>query len=378
MRKDKWKSLLIGTLLLNCLVLGSVGCSSRQAEPVLLPATNNGREVASGAEGIDEWQVFYQPTASIETIVEGLAMVSYAGDYGFNTFLEQGGATSDRDVVNFLTQNWIGGEGLIFQNSPFGCSTVATVTTEGERLFGRNFDWQHCEALIVRAQPEEGYSSLSTVNMNFIGSVGSVLNVLPDSLRALAALYAPLDGMNDQGLCVAVNMIQDSARINQNTGKAGLTTTTAVRMLLDQAANVEEAITLLENYDLHGSMGMMVHFALADRTGRSVVVEYINNQMSVVETPVVTNFYLTEGDKYGIGTTQSHTRYNSLIEQLEANPTMSMARVRDALDSVSKKNFGEFESTEWSIVYNQTSGEVHYYHRENYEEVYRFRLVDTQ
>ena len=54
-------------------------------------------------------------------------------------------------------------------------------------------------------------------------------------------------------------------------------------------ANVDEALTLLQQYDLHASMGMMIHFALADTTGRGVVVEYINNEMVVTETPVVTN-----------------------------------------------------------------------------------------
>lgn len=43
-------------------------------------------------------------------------------------------------------------------------------------------------------------------------------------------------------------------------------------------------------------------FALADTAGRAVVVEYVNNEMSVVETPIATNFYLTPGEKYGIGT----------------------------------------------------------------------------
>lgn len=33
-----------------------------------------------------------------------------------------------------------------------------------------------------------------------------------------------------------------SASIDQNTGKPGLTTTTAIRLLLDKAANVEEAL----------------------------------------------------------------------------------------------------------------------------------------
>ncbi len=33
-----------------------------------------------------------------------------------------------------------------------------------------------------------------------------------------------------------------------------------------------------------------------------------------------------------------------------------------------------FASTEWSSVYNQQTGEVLYYHRENYDTSYFFRL----
>ena len=92
-------------------------------------------------------------------------------------------------------------------------------------------------------------------------------------MQAIVSLYAPLDGMNEKGLAVSVNMIQDSASINQNTGKPDITTTTAIRLLLDKAANVEEALELLRQYDFHSSMGMMVHLALADADGRSVAVE---------------------------------------------------------------------------------------------------------
>ena len=99
-----------------------------------------------------------------------------------------------------------------------------------------------------------------------------------NDIRVLAALYAPLDGMNEKGLAVSVNMIQDSTSINQNTEKSDLTTTTAVRLLLNKAASVDEALDLLRQYDLHASMGMMIHFALADTTGKGVVVEYINCQ----------------------------------------------------------------------------------------------------
>lgn len=110
---------------------------------------------------------------------------------------------------------------------------------------------------------------------------------------------------DSKGLCVAVLMIQDRPGFQQDTGKPDLTTTTAVRLLLDKAADVEEAVDLLSQYDMHASAGMMVHFALADASGHSVVVEYIDNEMAVTETPVVTNYYLSPGEKYGIGTEES-------------------------------------------------------------------------
>jgi len=62
------------------------------------------------------------------------------------------------------------------------------------------------------------------------------------------------------------------------------------------------------------------------------------------------------------------------MRALEDQSTMTMEDVRDALDSVSKDNFNEFESTEWSAVFDLSSGEAHYYHRENYEISYTFSI----
>lgn len=226
----------------------------------------------------------------------------------------------------------------------------------------------------MEARPEGAYASLSTVNKDFLNSFGDVFERLPADTRALVLTYAPLDGMNERGLAVAVLMIQDSATIAQDTGKPDLTTTTAVRLLLNRAATVDEALDLLEGCDLHASMGLMVHFALADASGRSVVVEYVDNQMVVTETPVVTNFYVAAGEKHGVGTAQSHERFETLTERLGQSPTMTMDEVRDALDSVSKHHFNDGETTEWSMVCNQETGEVRYYHRENYAQGYVFQV----
>lgn len=311
------------------------------------------------------------PDAGITKLEEDLSAVRYDGDYGFDSFLEQGGASSDEEVVEYVSSRLASNlPELLFGGNPFGCSTLSVKSTGDGYLFGRNFDWNACNALIISSTPDEGYASVSTVNMDFIQAGGLNISILPDEVQAIIGLYAPLDGMNEEGLAVSVNMIEDTDTIEQNTDKPDLTTTTAIRLLLDQAANVEEGLDLLSRYDLHASMGMMIHLAIADAEGNSVAVEYVNNEMVVTETPVVTNFYLAEGEKYGIGTAQSHTRYDLLQQALTNKQIMTEAEVRDALDSVSKDNFGEFESTEWSIVMNQNAKEMTYYHREKYDHGY--------
>ncbi len=323
------------------------------------------------------------PGSGIVELERGLSAVRVDGDYGFGAFLAQGGADSDAEVVTFLAENLLSGYDLTtLVRGLFGCSTIAAQGEGGARYFGRNFDWNRCDALVVMTNPDDGYASIATANMDFItgsvrgGLLGAAMNV--DEIRALAAIYAPLDGMNEAGLAVSVNMIQDSADIGQNTGKPGLTTTTAVRLMLDRASSVDEAVELLAQYDLHGSMGMMVHFAIADSAGRSVAVEYIDHEMIVTDTPVVTNFYIAEGDKHGIGTRQSHERYAILNDILANNETLTMDDMRDALDSVSKDNFEEFASTEWSIIYDLTHKTARYYHRENYERAFDFSLADMK
>ncbi len=311
----------------------------------------------------------------IVTIEDGLRATEIKGDYGFDEFLDQGGASSDFEVMEFLNRNVFSANSALEWNSQsFGCSTLATVDQTGSALFGRNFDWYPCESLVIGAHPEGGYASIATVNLDFISTQAGSLSMLSDEMLKIAAMYAPLDGMNEAGLAVSVNMIGDSSQIDQQGDKNNLTTTTAIRLMLDQAKDVDEAVALLENYNLHGSMGMMVHFAIGDASGKSVVVEYVNNEMVVTPTPVVTNFYLDSGDNYGIGSAQSHQRYEILMAALQENDTMTSDQVRDALDLVSKDNFNEFNATQWSIVFNLKTGTARYYHREDYQTGYEFEI----
>ena len=386
MKAKLWIGVIMTAVLLS-------GCGNRSASGDRQNAVEDDQAGIEGAEAgtavqsdkTQETQSMDQePTEYIEvgtTVTElesGFSVVRFEGNDGFGAFLEQGGAESDREVLQFLTDTMIGSaEGLSFEGNAFGCSTISVENIDGGYYFGRNFDWNKCDALVVLSYPENGYASFSTVNVDFIRQgTGLASQYLMDEILTIAALYAPLDGMNEKGLCISVNMIQDGDTISQNTEKPDITTTTAIRMLLNQAADVEEALELLEQYDFHASMGYMVHLAIADSTGRSVAVEYVDNEMNVIETPILTNFYVSEGEKNGIGTSQSHTRFEILEQILAEKPMMDSGQVRDALSSVSKGNFGEFESTEWSVVFDQSALTAEYYHREDYGRRYAFTLFE--
>lgn len=230
---------------------------------------------------------------SITELVPGLYYLEYRGDYGFPAFLERGGAKSDEDVAAYLAEFFSRGfYKYQMTEETGGCSTLAVRTKDNEFLFGRNFDWPDTTSLIVRTIPEQGYASISTVNINFLGFGDDfAAKSMMEKFLLLAGTYVPMDGMNEKGLCVADLIVECPWEIHQSTGKPSLTITTAIRLLLDQAATVDEATALLKQYDLHSSGGMMHHLALADAQRRSAVVEYIDNEMQVTETPVVTNFF---------------------------------------------------------------------------------------
>lgn len=96
--------------------------------------------------------------------------------------------------------------------------------------------------------------------------------------------------------------------------------------------------------------------------------------MSIVETKILTNYYLTEGKKYGIGTQESHERYNILNTNILQTKNYKIDEAMNLLSEVSKKNFTIFATTEWSIVFDQSNLTYNLCHRENYSKTYTYDL----
>ena len=334
---------------------------------------------------VGAWSLFgtlFKAANTVEKLEDGLYSMEYIGDYGFDEFLAQGGASSDGAVadylVTFLSRGFYKIESDV-QTGDFGCSTICAKDEHGTTFFGRNYDWEECRAMIVHTKPKDGYESISTCCLDFLGFSedyapdGSML----ERMQTLAAIYVPLDGMNEKGLVVADLMAGDSEETHQRTEKPDLTTTTAIRLLLDRAADVNEAVALLAEYDMNSSIGSAHHLSIADSSGKSVVVEYVDGEMLVTETKVVTNHYLSDCVKQGVGSEQSHLRYDTL--SAHTGPADEMD-VRALLESVAQKNYpqtaGSYEKTMWSIVYCPEGRTADFYFAENYEHCYELLLLE--
>lgn len=310
----------------------------------------------------------------------------YDGDYGFDEFL-QSGASSDGELVDFVTKRLLKGLPLEFSIPDLGCSTFNAQTEDGDEIFGRNFDLTYSPALFVETAPDNGYRSLSTVNLAFLGFGETKL---PDSFMqkviTLAAPYAPLDGINEMGVSIGVLKIADEPT-RQDNGKIDITTTTAVRLVLDKAATVDEAIELLSQYDMFSSAGSCYHFQIADRQGNSAVVEYVDNEFVVLKAEknyqMATNFLLAE-QKYNFGTGQD--RYEIMKETLDASGGVVKDEQAgmDLLKAVSKDWYvseatGKRNATQWSIIYNNTKGTAKVVTQRQYDtNVHEFRLEGSK
>jgi hypothetical protein len=70
--------------------------------------------------------------------------------------------------------------------------------------------------------------------------------------------------VNEKGLSIGVLQL-DVEPTHQDNGHTDITTSSAIRLILDRAATVDEAVELLRRYDMHSSANACFHFQIADR-----------------------------------------------------------------------------------------------------------------
>lgn len=132
--------------------------------------------------------------------------------------------------------------------SEIACSAFTAKLENGDEIFARNYDFTKTNTAIVHTNPKGRYSSISTIDLQFLGiDPDSNLDSLENKAKALTDPYVPLDGINEKGLSVAIFITYQGggAPTNQQTEKIDITSTTMIRLMLDYASSVDEAVNLV-------------------------------------------------------------------------------------------------------------------------------------
>lgn len=280
----------------------------------------------------------------------------------------------------------------------FNCTSLQARNAAGDGfLYGRNYDYFQNPTLVTLSHPKKGYASLAVSDMSHFGySLEELPTSFMKKLLCLAAIYAPVDGINEKGLCTSV-MALPRQPANQQTGKHSVGTSVIMRLWLDRCATVQEALNLLATVDVrHDSLvGSGYHYMVADAQGDCAIVEFDKEEgwkTMVVRKPaeanhlLVTNhllsdkFRTTEPDPaVGNPNSRSWWRYEVAENYLgQRNGVLTSNQVMECLGLVHWEHLelpnGKIEVTQYSNVYDQSALTLRMRPWNDYSRIYDFRL----
>ena len=259
------------------------------------------------------------------------------------------------------------------------CTSFQAAKAEGDGFrFCRNYDFFKNPTMVTVSRPKKGYASIAASDMSHFGYS---LEKLPDSflasLSCLASIYAPVDGMNEKGLCTSIMALPKQAA-QQDTERHNVGTTIIMRLWLDRCATVQEALDLLETVDVchDAAVGSGYHYMVADANGDCAVVEFDKDDgwktmvvrkeagapyMLVTNHLLSEKYYTTEPDpSVGNPHSKSWWRYETAGAYLSGhNGTLTLDEAQECLAQVHWKDLvwdnGTVEDTQFSNVYDQTA-----------------------
>ena len=282
-------------------------------------------------------------------------------------------AQTIEELLDWIFSNHLYGIRPRFELEKSGCAAFAAVTPEGKHLFGRNFDYPETDTLLVYSHPEGCYESIGVADLGVFG-VSRNYPISPDSplgrLMMVITPYVVVDGMNEKGVGAGILELNIEG-VHQDNGKPDLLIYCAVRAILDKCASVDEALELLDSFDMHSPKDVTYHLFITDKTGRYVVVEWLDNEMVVTEHPCCTNSVIAPGEFYNKGLPDS--RLPTMEECLGDSRKATEAQAMELLGKVKNKTI-----TEWSCVYNLEDFTVSICLDADYTKVYTFSAKDLK
>ena len=253
--------------------------------------------------------------------------------------------------------------------NPDACTSFVALGKEEDAVFARNFDWAHPSTLVLFTEPPGRYASVSMIDLYYLGL--NELQEIPWSRRAtlLAAPYAIMDGMNECGVAISQNAVP-GRKMPFRADRPTLISNQVMRVVLDRASNVDEAVQLVKEFNVFFPV-IACHMHIADASGKSVVVEFTNGRMVVLQNTVPwqvsTNFLISEERPYG--PRSGCRRYSTAYRRLQSvDGALPQEQAMELLAVTSQR------TTIWSVVYNLDSGRILIASGRDYRDLHEFHL----
>jgi choloylglycine hydrolase len=188
---------------------------------------------------------------------------------------------------------------LLLPAGGWACTSFVLKAADGAAVYGRTMEWGafdlHSRLVVVpRGHEFTGHTPDGKAGLTWRGRHGAV---------ALDALEKDLltDGMNEQGLVVGVLYLPGFAEYQPyepDTAARSLGPGDLASYLLTRFATVDEVRAGLEDVRVVsipepalGGIAPPLHWMVAERSGRTIVIEYLEGRLHVFENPlrVLTN-----------------------------------------------------------------------------------------
>jgi len=305
-----------------------------------------------------------------------------------------------------------------------GCSTFFTRNLDGDPITCRNYDIQHRVSgedstltglnVVLHCKPEGKYESIALADAVWCapgdplyrnggpemeGFDSSLLDILP---------YQCMDGINEKGLFVSIMRLD--IKEGDQPGRFGVAASMLLRYMLDDCANVEEAIAKVDTAIVTPEDWQQCHLFVSDAQGYYALIESRNSVVSVIDTDVVTNFYLGSDDMedyyrggtlrensvalvdengeplYHFGYGHGYHRFVTIASQLDRfrkdgrtvmPESSALVILRSAVQSPYTEVTGT-SMTQYSAIYNNAEKTVSIWLFQNYETEYRFDVSGKQ
>jgi len=243
----------------------------------------------------------------------------------------------------------------------YSCSTIV-LKKDGTIMLAKNFDWTLSDGMLLcnpRAARKTAYFTHPGQRASWISKYGSL--TFNQNGRGM-----PYGGMNEKGLVVEMLWL-DATRYNLDSAKPYLNELEFIQYRLDNFETVQQVIDHLDALKIYPIKGKL-HYVIADATGASVIIEYLDGKATVhardsQTCQAITNNGVDYSARYkdqfkGKNNTSSLYRYHRLDQEiLELKKAdLQEQTAFTILDEVRIRS-GDFR-TMWSIVYDISQRKV--------------------